>query len=57
MSQPHFEAASNALVAIYLVNTLELFSDDPTFRLLTIHKIKGLEFNSLILLSIKDQKF
>lgn len=40
-----------------LVNALERFSDDQTIRILTIHKSKGLEFDSVILLGVEDQTF
>ena len=36
---------------------LERFSDDQTVRILTIHKSKGLEFDSVIVLGIEDQTF
>lgn len=40
-----------------LVNALERFSDDQTIRILTIHKSKGLEFDTVILLGVEDQTF
>lgn len=40
-----------------LPKALERFSDDQTVRILTIHKSKGLEFDSVIILGIEDQTF
>lgn len=36
---------------------LERFSDDQAVRILTIHKSKGLEFDSVIILGVEDQTF
>lgn len=36
---------------------LEYFSDDQAVRILTIHKSKGLEFDSVIILGVEDQTF
>lgn len=40
-----------------LPKALERFSDDQAVRILTIHKSKGLEFDSVIILGIEDQTF
>lgn len=39
------------------VNVLAKFSDDQVVRILTIHKSKGLEFDSVILLGVEEQTF
>lgn len=36
---------------------LERFSDDQAVRILTIHKSKGLEFDSVIIFGVEDQTF
>ena len=40
-----------------LLKALERFSDDQVVRILTIHKSKGLEFDSVILLGVEEQTF
>ena len=40
-----------------LPKALERFSDDQVVRILTIHKSKGLEFDSVIILGVEDQTF
>lgn len=40
-----------------LPRALERFSDDQAVRLLTIHKSKGLEFNTAVILGVEDQSF
>lgn len=40
-----------------LIKALERFSDDQAVRILTIHKSKGLEFDSVIILGVEDQTF
>lgn len=40
-----------------LVKALERFSDDQAVRLLTIHKSKGLEFDSVIMMAIENEIF
>ena len=40
-----------------LPKALELFSDDKAVRILTIHKSKGLEFDSVIILGVEYQTF
>lgn len=40
-----------------LPTALKRFSDDQAVRILTIHKSKGLEFDSVIILGIEDQTF
>ena len=40
-----------------LPKALERFSDDQAVRILTIHKSKGLEFNSVIVLSVDKELF
>lgn len=40
-----------------LVKALNKFSDDQVVRILTIHKSKGLEFDSVILLGVENQTF
>lgn len=40
-----------------LVRALERFSDDQAVRILTIHKSKGLEFDSVIILGVEHQTF
>lgn len=40
-----------------LIAALDRFSDDQAVRILTIHKSKGLEFDSVIILGIEDQTF
>ena len=40
-----------------LPKALERFSDDQTVRILTIHKSKGLEFDSVIILGVEEQTF
>jgi len=40
-----------------LPKALERFSDDQAVRILTIHKCKGLEFDSVIILGVEDQTF
>ncbi|MDO8947547.1 MAG: ATP-dependent helicase [Desulfocapsaceae bacterium] len=40
-----------------LPTALKRFSDDQTVRILTIHKSKGLEFDSVIILGVEDQTF
>lgn len=40
-----------------LPKALARFSDDQAVRILTIHKSKGLEFNSVIILGVEDQTF
>lgn len=40
-----------------LPKALERFSDDQAVRILTIHKSKGLEFDSVIILGVEDQTF
>src|SRR5690606_11560026 len=40
-----------------LPKALERFSDDQTVRIMTMHKSKGLEFDSVILLGIENQTF
>nr|WP_315205335.1 ATP-dependent helicase [uncultured Albidiferax sp.] len=40
-----------------LPKALERFSDDRAVRILTIHKSKGLEFNSVIILGVETQTF
>jgi superfamily I DNA/RNA helicase len=39
-----------------LVNALSRFSDDQAVRIMTIHKSKGLEFESVILLGVEREK-
>ncbi|MCU6434618.1 ATP-dependent helicase [Undibacterium sp. Jales W-56] len=40
-----------------LPKALERLSDDQAVRILTIHKSKGLEFDSVIILGVEDQTF
>jgi len=40
-----------------LPKALERFSDDQAIRILTIHKSKGLEFDSVIILGVENQTF
>jgi len=40
-----------------LPNALERFSDDQAVRILTIHKSKGLEFDSVIIMAIEKEIF
>lgn len=40
-----------------LIAALDRFSDDQAVRILTIHKSKGLEFDSVIILGIEEQTF
>lgn len=40
-----------------LPKALERFSDNQTVRILTIHKSKGLEFDSVIILGVEEQTF
>jgi superfamily I DNA/RNA helicase len=40
-----------------LPKALQRFSDDQAVRILTIHKSKGLEFDSVIILGVEDQTF
>lgn len=40
-----------------LPTALKRFSDDQAVRILTIHKSKGLEFDSVIILGVEDQTF
>lgn len=40
-----------------LPKALARFSDDQAVRILTIHKSKGLEFNSVIILGVEEQTF
>lgn len=40
-----------------LPKALERFSDDQAVRILTIHKSKGLEFESVIILGVENQTF
>lgn len=40
-----------------LPKALERFSDDQAVRLLTIHKSKGLEFDSVIIMAIENETF
>jgi superfamily I DNA/RNA helicase len=40
-----------------LLKALTRFSDDKAVRILTIHKSKGLEFDSVILLGVENQTF
>lgn len=40
-----------------LLKALERFSDDQAVRILTIHKSKGLEFDSVIIMAIENQIF
>lgn len=40
-----------------LVKALRYFSDDQSVRILTIHKSKGLEFHSVIMLAIEKETF
>jgi superfamily I DNA/RNA helicase len=40
-----------------LPKALERFSDDQAVRILTIHKSKGLEFHSVIILGVENQTF
>ncbi|BCB72818.1 DNA helicase [Vreelandella aquamarina] len=40
-----------------LPKALERFSDDQAVRLLTIHKSKGLEFDTVVILGVENQSF
>lgn len=40
-----------------LVKALRYFSDDQAVRILTIHKSKGLEFHSVIMLAVEQETF
>src|SRR5690606_34439377 len=40
-----------------LPKALERFSDDQAVRILTIHKSKGLEFDSVIIMAVENQTF
>lgn len=40
-----------------LINALARFSDDQSVRILTIHKSKGLEFDSVIILGVENETF
>ncbi|HKR38416.1 MAG TPA: ATP-dependent helicase [Paraburkholderia sp.] len=40
-----------------LPKALERFSDDKAVRILTIHKSKGLEFDSVVILGVENQTF
>ncbi len=40
-----------------LIKSLTKFSDDQTVRILTIHKSKGLEFDSVIILGVENEMF
>ncbi len=40
-----------------LPKALERFSDDQTVRILTIHKSKGLEFDSVIIMAVENEIF
>ncbi len=40
-----------------LIKALTKFSDDQAVRILTIHKSKGLEFDSVIILGVENQTF
>jgi len=44
-------------IAPDLPKALERFSDDQAVRIMTMHKSKGLEFDSVILLGIENQTF
>ena len=41
----------------FLPKALERFSDDQAVRILTIHKSKGLEFDSVIIMAVEDEIF
>jgi len=41
----------------FLPKALERFSDDQAIRILTIHKSKGLEFDSVIIMAIENEIF
>ncbi|MDO1950120.1 3'-5' exonuclease, partial [Escherichia coli] len=40
-----------------LPKALERFSDDQAVRILTIHKSKGLEFDSVIIMAVENEIF
>ena len=40
-----------------LIKALERFSNDQSVRILTIHKSKGLEFDSVIMMAIEKEIF
>ena len=40
-----------------MVKALKHFSDDQAVRILTIHKSKGLEFHSVIMLAVEKETF
>ena len=40
-----------------LIESLKCFEDDQTIRILTIHKSKGLEFHSVIMLGIESESY
>ncbi|MBF4227976.1 ATP-dependent helicase, partial [Vibrio anguillarum] len=40
-----------------LPKALERFADDQAVRILTIHKSKGLEFDSVIIMAIENETF
>ena len=40
-----------------LPKSLERFSDDQAVRILTIHKSKGLEFDSVIIMAVENEIF
>lgn len=40
-----------------MVKALRYFSDDQSVRILTIHKSKGLEFHSVIMLDVEKETF
>lgn len=40
-----------------LLKTLDRFSDDQAVRILTIHKSKGLEFDSVIIMAVENEIF
>lgn len=47
----HFNSEQN------LLKVLTSFSDDKSVRILTIHKCKGLEFDSVVILGVENQTF
>lgn len=40
-----------------MLKALRYFSDDQAVRILTIHKSKGLEFHSVIMLAVEKETF
>jgi superfamily I DNA/RNA helicase len=40
-----------------LIQALSQLSDDQSIRILTVHKSKGLEFDSVIMLGVEDQAY